>query len=205
MSYWCVKGALEPGPSAVKMQQDSPGEDKEPPPASEPEHGSTLVASVTLEKIRSTYESGEREEAQELVQQACCQECSAGEPRIDGVDLLCLAVEHEDHESARYLLKEAHVSVPVDSTDDHPALVAGRHGHMGLVRLLLDSLPQTQPVPSVPAQNTSPVCPHSRRDGRWTRRAHTMAAAVGCVILSSLFPLAGPKPGAVTSDFFLKV
>uniref|UniRef100_A0A3B4B653 Uncharacterized protein n=1 Tax=Periophthalmus magnuspinnatus TaxID=409849 RepID=A0A3B4B653_9GOBI len=57
------------------------------------------------------------------------------------VDLLCLAVEHEDHESAQYLLKEAQVSVPKDPTKDHPALVAARCGHVGLVRLLLDALP----------------------------------------------------------------
>ncbi|XP_033847563.1 leucine-rich repeat serine/threonine-protein kinase 1 isoform X2 [Periophthalmus magnuspinnatus] len=142
MSYWCVKGAPEPGPSTVKMQQDSPGEDMSPP-VLDPDHGSTLDSYITLENIRAIYESGEQDVARELVQQACCQECSVGQPRIDGVDLLCLAVEHEDHESAQYLLKEAQVSVPKDPTKDHPALVAARCGHVGLVRLLLDALPHS--------------------------------------------------------------
>ncbi|KAK7930497.1 hypothetical protein WMY93_006892 [Mugilogobius chulae] len=125
------------------MQQDSPGENMGPHQASDQVHRSPLDSSITLEKIRSTYESGEHEEAQELIQQARCQECSAGYPLIDGVDLLCLAVEQEDYESVRYLLKEAHISVPTDPTNNHPALVAAHHGHVGLVRLLLDSLPQS--------------------------------------------------------------
>ncbi|XP_072321953.1 leucine-rich repeat serine/threonine-protein kinase 1 [Eucyclogobius newberryi] len=143
MSYWCVKGAPEPGPPGAKMQQDSPGEDTGPHATSDPDHGPTPGPSVTLETIRSTYESGELAGARELIQRACCQECSAGQLRVHGADLLCLAVLHEDYESVRYLLKEAQVSVPQEPTDEHPALVAAHHGNMGLVRLLLDSLPQS--------------------------------------------------------------
>ncbi|CAL9701299.1 unnamed protein product [Knipowitschia caucasica] len=104
---------------------------------SEPDHGSQQDPSVTLEKIQSMYKCGQQESAQELVRQACDQE-----PRIDGVDLLCLAAQYEDNESVRYLLKEAQVSVPWEPTERHPAMVAAHYGHVALVRQLLDSVPQ---------------------------------------------------------------
>lgn len=47
--------------------------------------GSALGPSPTLENIQAAYEDGEEEAARELVQQACCVECSVGTPRIDGV------------------------------------------------------------------------------------------------------------------------
>ncbi len=49
------------------------------------EPSSTLVPSPTLENIQAAYEDGEEEVARELIQQACCVECSAGAPNIDGV------------------------------------------------------------------------------------------------------------------------
>lgn len=47
--------------------------------------GPALVPSPTLENIQAAYEDGEEEAARELIQQACCVECSAGGPRINGV------------------------------------------------------------------------------------------------------------------------
>lgn len=46
---------------------------------------SGLVPSPTLENIQAAYAEREEEVARELIQQACCVECSAGMPRIDGV------------------------------------------------------------------------------------------------------------------------
>lgn len=48
-------------------------------------HRSAVVPSPTLENIQAAYEDGEVEAAKELIQQACCMECSAGIPHIDGV------------------------------------------------------------------------------------------------------------------------
>lgn len=41
--------------------------------------------SPTLDNIQATYEAGESDAARELIKQACCVECSAGMPPVDGV------------------------------------------------------------------------------------------------------------------------
>lgn len=46
-----------------------------------------LAPSPTLENIQAAYDDGEEETARELIQRACCTECSAGMPQIDGVSL----------------------------------------------------------------------------------------------------------------------
>lgn len=46
---------------------------------------SPLLPSPTLENIRAAYEEKQEEVARELIQQACCVECSAGTPRVHGV------------------------------------------------------------------------------------------------------------------------
>lgn len=48
-------------------------------------HRPALSPSPTLENITAAYEDGEEETAKELIQQACCVECSAGVRHIDGV------------------------------------------------------------------------------------------------------------------------
>lgn len=48
------------------------------------EHGSVLP-SPTLKNIQAAYEDKRVEVARELIQQACCVECSAGIPRVCGV------------------------------------------------------------------------------------------------------------------------
>lgn len=50
-----------------------------------PGPGSAMFPSPTLENIQAAYEEKQEEVARELIQQACCVECSAGMPRIDGV------------------------------------------------------------------------------------------------------------------------
>lgn len=50
---------------------------------------SALVPSPTLENIQAAYEDGEEEFARELIQQACCKECSAGMPHVDRVSDDC--------------------------------------------------------------------------------------------------------------------
>uniref|UniRef100_A0A667WS42 non-specific serine/threonine protein kinase n=1 Tax=Myripristis murdjan TaxID=586833 RepID=A0A667WS42_9TELE len=102
---------------------------------------STLTPSPTLENIQAAYEDGELDTASELIQQACCVECSAGSPRIDGVRLLCVATQHGDLQSVCYLLKDAHVTVPQEPSDNNPAILAAHYGHASLVKELLDSVP----------------------------------------------------------------
>ena len=46
---------------------------------------SALAPSLTLENIQAAYKEGEESAARELIQRACCLECSAGEPHINGV------------------------------------------------------------------------------------------------------------------------
>uniref|UniRef100_H3CMJ3 non-specific serine/threonine protein kinase n=1 Tax=Tetraodon nigroviridis TaxID=99883 RepID=H3CMJ3_TETNG len=104
------------------------------------EHGSVLP-SPTLENIQAAYEDKQVEVARELIQQACCVECSAGVPRVGGVNLLCLAVENGDQQSVRYLLKEARVPVPQELCETNPAILAANSGHPNLVKELLDSVP----------------------------------------------------------------
>lgn len=48
------------------------------------EHSAALP-SPTLENIQAAYEGKRVEVARELLQQACCVECSAGMPRVRGV------------------------------------------------------------------------------------------------------------------------
>ncbi|XP_034536413.1 leucine-rich repeat serine/threonine-protein kinase 1 isoform X2 [Notolabrus celidotus] len=144
MSSWFVGLPQNSGDTNSNMeQQKGPGEEmgaKESLMKS-PVHCSPLVPSLTLENIQEAYEEGEEEAARELIQQACCVECSGGVPHIDGVSLLCVATQHDDVQSVCYLLKEARVSVPVQPTNNNPAILAAYYGHTSLVKELLDSIP----------------------------------------------------------------
>lgn len=46
---------------------------------------SPVLPSPTLENIQAAYEDKQVAVARELIQQACCVECSAGTPRVRGV------------------------------------------------------------------------------------------------------------------------
>ncbi|XP_059205698.1 leucine-rich repeat serine/threonine-protein kinase 1 [Centropristis striata] len=146
MSYRSAGLPQDSGGTASTMEQQTtssgPG-DKMGAKASLEVQGpsSALVPSPTLENIRSAYEDRDGEAARELIQQACCIECSAGMPRIDGVRLLCVAAEHGDLQSVCYLLKEARIAVPQEPSNSNPAIVAAYYGHTSLVKELLDSVP----------------------------------------------------------------
>ncbi|TWW67041.1 Leucine-rich repeat serine/threonine-protein kinase 1 [Takifugu flavidus] len=103
--------------------------------------GGPVLPSPTLENIKAAYEDQQVEVARELIQQACCVECSAGTPRVPGVNLLCVAIQHGDQQSVQYLLKEARVPVPLDPSSTNPAILAAHCGHATLVKELLDSVP----------------------------------------------------------------
>ncbi|XP_074480599.1 leucine-rich repeat serine/threonine-protein kinase 1 isoform X2 [Sebastes fasciatus] len=144
MSYWSVGLPQDSGDTPSNMEQQSnPGEEMGAKSSlvEGPGHGSALVTSPTLENIRAAYEDGEEEAARELVQQACCVECSAGMPRINGVRLLCVATQHGDLQSVCYLLKEARITVPQEPSNSNPAILASYYGHASLVKELLDSIP----------------------------------------------------------------
>ncbi|XP_044045411.1 leucine-rich repeat serine/threonine-protein kinase 1 isoform X2 [Siniperca chuatsi] len=144
MSYWTVGLPQDSGDTPSNMeQQSSPGEEMGAR-ASLVEglgSGSALVHSATLENIQAAYEDGEEEAARELIQQACCVECSAGTPHIDGVRLLCLATQYGDLQSVRYLLKEARITVPQEPSNSNPAILAAYYGHTSLVKELMNSIP----------------------------------------------------------------
>ncbi|XP_071765006.2 leucine-rich repeat serine/threonine-protein kinase 1 [Centroberyx gerrardi] len=144
MSYWSVGLSQDTGDTPSSMEeQNGPGEDMgaKASLAGGPGSGSALVPSPTLENIQAAYEDGEADAARELIQQACCVECSAGTPRIDGVRLLCVATQHGDVQSVCYLLQDARVALPQEPSDNNPAILAAHYGHAGLVKELLDSVP----------------------------------------------------------------
>ncbi|XP_026149127.1 leucine-rich repeat serine/threonine-protein kinase 1 isoform X3 [Mastacembelus armatus] len=143
MSYWSVGLPQDSGePPSSMEQQSSPGDEMGAKASLVEGMGpsSTLVPSPTLENIQAAYENGE-EAARELIQQACCVECSAGTPQIDGVRLLCLATQHGDLKSVCYLLKEARITVPQEPSNSNPAILAAYYGHTNIVKELLDSIP----------------------------------------------------------------
>ncbi|XP_010769590.1 leucine-rich repeat serine/threonine-protein kinase 1-like [Notothenia coriiceps] len=107
----------------------------------DPVPGSAMVTSPTLDNIRAAYEEGENEAARELIQQACCVECSAAVPHIDGVGLLCVASQHGDLQSVSYLLREARIILLQEPSSSNPAILAAYYGHASVVKELLDSIP----------------------------------------------------------------
>nr|XP_057944931.1 leucine-rich repeat serine/threonine-protein kinase 1 isoform X5 [Doryrhamphus excisus] len=110
-------------------------------PGPGPSLGSAFGPSPTLESIHRAYEEGEEEAARDLIQRASCVQCSAGGPCVEGERLLCVAAQHGDVDSVRYLLEEVQVSVPPEPSKQNPAMVAAYFGHSSVVQVLLDSIP----------------------------------------------------------------
>ncbi|XP_067105188.1 leucine-rich repeat serine/threonine-protein kinase 1 isoform X1 [Osmerus mordax] len=144
MSYWSVGLSPATGETVSNMEaQDGVVEDMGAKVSLLGGGGSGvgLGPSPTLENIQAAYGGGQTDEAREMIQQACCVECSPGGPRVEAVRLLCVAAQHGDIESVRYLLRDARVAMPLEPTEHHPAIQAAQHGHPCLVRELLDSVP----------------------------------------------------------------
>ncbi|XP_058485313.1 leucine-rich repeat serine/threonine-protein kinase 1 [Solea solea] len=154
MSYWSVGVPRESVATPTNMeQQSSPGEEMgakaslvdgqgpAPGPTHTPSPGPALIPSLTLENIHTAYKEGEEHVARELIQRACCMECSTVAPPISGVHLLCAACHHGDVDSVRYLLKEAHITLPQEPSSSNPAVMAASCGHSSVVKELLDSVP----------------------------------------------------------------
>ncbi|XP_029701634.1 leucine-rich repeat serine/threonine-protein kinase 1-like isoform X2 [Takifugu rubripes] len=142
MSYWSV-GLPQHDQSVGSMEQHTgPAEEMGAKTSLlDGSEGGPVLPSPTLENIKAAYEDQQVEVARELIQQACCVECSAGTPRVPGVNLLCVAIQHGDQQSVQYLLKEARVPVPLDPSNTNPAILAAHCGHATLVKELLDSVP----------------------------------------------------------------
>ncbi|KAM6942768.1 leucine-rich repeat serine/threonine-protein kinase 1 [Xenentodon cancila] len=138
MSYWSVCTSQETGATPSNMEQQSAEEMGAKPSLVEASCG--RAAPPTFENIQAAYEGGDEEAAGELIQQACCVECSAG-IHLDRVRLLSLATRHGDQKSVCYLLKEAGVTVPQEPANDNPAILAAHYGYTGLVKELLDAVP----------------------------------------------------------------
>ncbi|CAF95958.1 unnamed protein product, partial [Tetraodon nigroviridis] len=109
----CTLRLLSAGIKCPALDENCPGEEMGARTSlfEVSEHGSVLP-SPTLENIQAAYEDKQVEVARELIQQACCVECSAGVPRVGGE--LC---------------------------ETNPAILAANSGHPNLVKELLDSVP----------------------------------------------------------------
>ncbi|XP_061591967.1 LOW QUALITY PROTEIN: leucine-rich repeat serine/threonine-protein kinase 1 [Cololabis saira] len=143
MSYWSVCTSQETGATPSSMEQPSGTVEEmgaKPSLAGSGRPRSGAAPSPVLERVRAAYEGGDAEAAGELIQQACCGECSAG-IHHHRVQLLSLATRHGDQKSVRFLLKEAGVAVPQEPTSSNPAILAAHLGHAALVKELLDSVP----------------------------------------------------------------
>ncbi|KAM4602503.1 leucine-rich repeat serine/threonine-protein kinase 1 [Polymixia lowei] len=144
MSYWSV-GLSKATTDTHNTMEEQSGPVEEMGAKASLAGGSGLASSLgkspTLENIQAAYEDGVQDTARELIQQACCVECSTGGPRLDGVRLLCVATQHGDLESVRYLLREARVTLPQEPSNNSPAILAAHYGHASLVKELLDSVP----------------------------------------------------------------
>ncbi|XP_054916004.1 leucine-rich repeat serine/threonine-protein kinase 1 isoform X2 [Poeciliopsis prolifica] len=143
MSYWSVGVSRETGgPSSNMEQRNSRGEEMGAKASLVEATGpnSKTAPPSTLENIKAAYEGGDEETARELIQQACCVECSRG-IHPDGVRLLSVATQHCDLVSVCYLLKEARITVPQELSQSNPAILAAHGGYTNLLKELLDSIP----------------------------------------------------------------
>ncbi|XP_069481127.1 leucine-rich repeat serine/threonine-protein kinase 1 isoform X2 [Ambystoma mexicanum] len=129
--YWCVgaedspENTMEPQDGTVEMgnKQSTLGS------------GSTGQCPMT-ENIEAAYKKGDTSKALELVKTACQENLS----KLEKCHLLSIAAEFGDLQTVNYLLQDALVEVPVEATDDNPAVVAAYCGRRDTAKVLLDSL-----------------------------------------------------------------
>ncbi|KAI4875565.1 hypothetical protein NFI96_029665 [Prochilodus magdalenae] len=58
------------------------------------------------------------------------------------LELLCMASQHGDMESVRFLLQEAQVQFLQEPSEQNPAILAAHYGHHAVIQELLDSIPR---------------------------------------------------------------
>ncbi|KAH0620056.1 hypothetical protein JD844_014594 [Phrynosoma platyrhinos] len=86
--------------------------------------------------IQNAYRSGEFGKAQELIKMMCQENIS----QVEKGHLLSLSAAYGDLQTVRYMLKEACVVVPLEPSDDNPAVMAAYFGHKDVAQELLDSV-----------------------------------------------------------------
>ncbi|XP_042331231.1 leucine-rich repeat serine/threonine-protein kinase 1 isoform X2 [Sceloporus undulatus] len=86
--------------------------------------------------IQNAYRSGEFGKAQELIKMVCQENIS----QVEKGHLLSLSAAYGDLQAVRYMLKEACVVVPLEPSDDNPAVMAAYFGHKDVAQELLDSV-----------------------------------------------------------------
>ncbi|XP_059129208.1 leucine-rich repeat serine/threonine-protein kinase 1 [Peromyscus eremicus] len=98
--------------------------------------GSSSARSPSMEDIHTAYKQRNFSRARDLLREACEDTES---PQEKG-QLLSISAAHGDLETVRFLLTEKRVELPVEPTDDNPAVVAAHFGHTEVVHELLESL-----------------------------------------------------------------
>lgn len=98
--------------------------------------GSSSVRSPSMEDIHTAYKQRNLSRARDLLREACEESES---PQEKG-QLLSISAAHGDLETVRFLLTEKRVELPMEPTDDNPAVVAAHFGHTEVVHELLESL-----------------------------------------------------------------
>uniref|UniRef100_A0AAR2LAM3 non-specific serine/threonine protein kinase n=1 Tax=Pygocentrus nattereri TaxID=42514 RepID=A0AAR2LAM3_PYGNA len=133
-SHW-AEGRIHPG------QVASPSQDCGTEMGAKQSAGGSapLGQSPTLENIRAAYGDGTGCRAHELIRIACL-ENDTGRPH--GLELLCVASQHGDLESVRFLLKDARVQFPQEPNEGNPGILAAHYGQHTVIQELLDSIPR---------------------------------------------------------------
>ncbi|KAM6202380.1 leucine-rich repeat serine/threonine-protein kinase 1 [Rhynchocyon petersi] len=133
--YWCVgpEGTAVHLECAMETQNGAMSTDSKPSTTS----SDYTETSLQTEVIHTAYKQGDHSKAQDLIREACEQSKS----QLEKGQLLSISAAYGDLETVRYLLIEKQVELPMEPTDDNPAVVATRFGHTAVVQELLESLP----------------------------------------------------------------
>ncbi|XP_067827754.1 leucine-rich repeat serine/threonine-protein kinase 1 [Heptranchias perlo] len=93
----------------------------------------------TVENIEAAYRAGERGRAQQLTR-LFCEETSC---KVEKCGLLGIAAGYGDTEMVQCLLQEARVELSKELSDENPAVIAAHQGHEEVVKVLLNSIPDS--------------------------------------------------------------
>uniref|UniRef100_A0A8C5M637 non-specific serine/threonine protein kinase n=2 Tax=Leptobrachium leishanense TaxID=445787 RepID=A0A8C5M637_9ANUR len=133
--YWCVgaeacagsrEGSMDShnGTTGMGNKQVMPGE-------------LAINQIPMIAEIQAAYQEGERDKAHDLVKKVCEENLQKHEK----FQVLRISAAYGDVPSVCFLLQSAQVVLPIEPTDDNPAVLATHFGHGETVALLLDSLP----------------------------------------------------------------